>query len=92
MTLSKYISFVPFFVFFFILSINSTSANTYTSEIFSSLSRCESQKEKNNSLYPSFYRSDCVEAQDGKFHYNICDTNYCVTNIQTNQLKEIKDP
>lgn len=92
MALNRYIKILLFFSIASFLWANQALANTYTSEIFSSLSSCESQKEKNNSLYPNFYRSNCVESSQGKFHYNICDTNYCVATVNKKKLVEAKDP
>ena len=46
-------------IFLVSLSIVSVNANSYYSEAYSSESQCNSDREKNNSLYPSFYRSEC---------------------------------
>jgi hypothetical protein len=92
MTLRNYISAIGLSFISLLLLGTKVSANSYTSEVFSSINQCNQQKEKNNNLYLNFYRSDCVESSDGKFYYNICDTNYCVANQNTDKFIENKDP
>lgn len=77
-----------------ILLINGVSANSYTSELHSSKAQCDIEKQNNDKLYPNFYRSNCVENSEWKYHYNICDTNHCVANdhVDVNKFTEIKDP
>lgn len=74
------------------LSITSVNANSYYSEAYSSESQCDSAREGNNTLYPSFYRSECFAWEWETFFYNICDTNYCVWGGNIDKFKEQKDP
>jgi hypothetical protein len=90
MTLRNYINVIGVSFISLLLLATKVSANSYTSEVFSSINQCNQQKEKNNNLYPNFYRSDCVESSDGKFYYNICDTNYCIANQGRSELVENK--
>lgn len=66
-------------------------ANNYTSEIFSSQESCNTQKDKNDTLYPNFSRSECTQSKSWDFYYNICDTNYCVTSQDSSKLVENKE-
>jgi hypothetical protein len=43
------------------LRVTDDSNTDYFSEAYSSESQCSNDVEKYNSLYPSFYRSDCFE-------------------------------
>lgn len=51
-------------------------ANNILSSSHQDESRCIADKQKNDSLYPGYSRSDCFEVGE-KFFYNICQWNYC---------------
>ena len=51
-------------------------ANNILSSSHQDESICIADKQKNDSLYPGYSRSDCFEVGE-KFFYNICQWNYC---------------
>ena len=51
-------------------------ANNILSSSHQDESSCIADKQKNDSLYPGYSRSDCFEVGE-KFFYNICQWNYC---------------
>ncbi len=52
------------------------SANNFLSSTHQSQWECEQDKQKNDSLYPGYSRSNCFEVGE-KYFYNICQWNFC---------------